>query len=117
MSQLDGRRNVFSQAKTKMHRIVDDIISSRKTGTTTHSDFLSSLLGDSQINDMSSIRDTLLVLLLAGRESTQNTISWMMYAITQNPKWATLLKEEAESQARGPDIYIPSYSELQASAT
>ena len=84
MSQLDGRRNVFSQAKTKMHRIVDDIISSRKTGTTARSDFLSSLLDDSQINDMSSIRDTLLVLLLAGRESTQNTISWMMYAITQN---------------------------------
>ena len=84
--QLDGRQGRFRRAKSEIHRIVDDIIYTRKIAGPTVSgeetDYLSALLANTEKKDHSFIRDILVTLLFAGRESTQNTINWMMYEIT-----------------------------------
>ncbi|KAF7790412.1 hypothetical protein EIP86_001367 [Pleurotus ostreatoroseus] len=78
------------------------------------SNYVSTLLADEPTQNISLVRDTLITLLFAGRESTQNTISWMMYEVTRQPEWISLLRDEAEYQAARSGTFIPSYSELQS---
>ena len=42
-----------------------------------------------------------MTLLLAGSDSTQNTISWAMYELTRQPQWITRLPNELPYDASG----------------
>ncbi|KAJ3551513.1 hypothetical protein NM688_g4661 [Phlebia brevispora] len=117
---FDGRRAQFARAKAQINVIVDDIVKMRKEDMAAdpdakqNADYLTALLSSAEDKETSAIRDTLITLLFAGRESTQNTISWMMYEITRNPEWIARLREEAEQQAAESGTFIPSYAQLQS---
>ena len=78
-------------------------------------DYIAALLASYGETNFPAVRDTLVTLLFAGRESTQNTISWMMYELTRHAEWITLLRKEAQSQAALTGSIIPAYSQLHVS--
>ncbi len=58
-------------------------------------DYLSILLNEPIYNDPIMIRDTLVTLLFAGRDNTQNSLAWSFYALQRHPKWVQKMREEA----------------------
>lgn len=101
-----------------MDNIVDELIEERTIGTKVgqSTDYLAALLEDvvDSGQELGAIRDTLMTLLFAGRDSTQNAISWAMYEILRKPKWVRLMQEEADNAAKTfePGQTIPSYSQM-----
>lgn len=81
-----------------MQRYVDKIVHERQqqdwSGTQTF-DYLSQLLNNTEYNDPISVRDTLVTLLFAGRDNTQNSLAWSMHALLRHPEWATRMRNEA----------------------
>lgn len=58
-------------------------------------DFLSSLLHDSGLQDPIVIRDILVMLVFAGRDNTQNAISWATHELLKKPEWFDKMRSEA----------------------
>ena len=93
--------------------VIENLIEERKpTASLDGGDYLSSLLSDIDNKDVSAIKDILMTLLLAGSDSTQNTISWAMYELTRQPQWITRLRNELPYDASG-GFKVPSVSELE----
>lgn len=119
--QFNGTRWKFDHAKGIIHRIVDGIIQDRTTAVTLinpgeQRDYLSMLIASQEGDDeLTNIRELLVVLLFAGRESMQNTFSWMMYEIMRHPEWISLLRQEADRLSTESDPLIPPYAALQVS--
>ncbi|KAJ7278292.1 cytochrome P450, partial [Mycena rebaudengoi] len=108
-------RGKFTKARTYIRNLIFDIVSERQASSPDNatSDYVSALLEDPQYNDPILVRDTLVTLLFAGRDNTQNALAWSMHALLQKPEWMYKMVDEAENLNRGqePNSIIP-YSRL-----
>ena len=77
----------------------------------TRGDFLSALLEGPTYNDPILIRDTLVVLLFAGRDNTQNSLAWSLHALMNSPHWIDRMRAEAKLHASHNEELL--YSDLQ----
>jgi cytochrome P450 len=72
--------------------------------------FLHALAGFTQ--DRKVLRDQLVAVLLAGRDTTASTLSWTLYELARHPQCVRRLKEEILSVV-GPDR-TPTYADLKS---
>ena len=91
--------------------IVYDIINDRRRHPERHSDDLLTMLLDARYDDGSpmpdrQVRDEVMSLLVAGHETTANTLSWTWYLLDQNPDVVVQLEAEIDSVLDGriPDV-------------
>ena len=102
-SQLTGERFHFLRARTYIQQLVDTIVCARKAQISGpsqatphgHADFLSVLLKDSAFDDPIMIRDTIVSMLFAGRDNTQNVLAWALHSLMATPQWIEHLRKEA----------------------
>jgi cytochrome P450 len=85
----------------KIRKIVKGIIDMRKSEGRSHNDLLDMLLnsryeGTVEGMEEGQMIDEILVLLLAGHETTANTLSWLFYLIATHPQIAKKLKSTIE---------------------
>jgi cytochrome P450 len=101
------------QARTYIRNLISDIVCHREAtpSDTASSDYVSALLEDPDYNDPILVRDTLVTLLFAGRDNTQNALAWSMHALLQHPAWMAEMTAEAESLNRCHEAVLP-YSRL-----
>ncbi len=88
----------YRQAARSFDRILYRMIAARRAQKDQPHDVLSLLL-QARYDDGSSmpdnqIRDELLILLLAGHETTSNALTWAVYLLGQHPHVASKLREE-----------------------
>jgi cytochrome P450 len=99
-------RRVSRHAK-KIHVIVEDIIKMGEAGKLKDSTLLSHLLAaqdeTSAVTRMSKeqIRNEAVVILMAGHETTANSLSWALYLISQYPQVESKLLEELKTVLNG----------------
>jgi cytochrome P450 len=85
-----------------MHRIVRNIIQSRRRGADTHDDLLSMLLSASEegtgrgMTD-EQLRDEVMTIFVAGHETTANAMAWLLYLVSQHPEVEAKLIEEIDT--------------------
>lgn len=97
-----------NQAIKYLNKIVVSIIEERRHSP--QDDLLSSLLStqdeDGNQLSMDELRDGVMTLLLAGHETTANSLTWTLMLLAQNPVVATKLTLETQSVLKGrePDI-------------
>lgn len=79
---------------TLMLRVVAD---RRRTGEA-HTDLLGLLMGEGGAQAMTDrhLRDEMLTLVLAGHETTANTLTWTWLLLAQHPEWLARVRREAE---------------------
>lgn len=86
---INGKQNSNLKKTKRLREIVIDIIKQRKASGRTYNDLLDMLL-NSKYEDTGGtmedeqIIDEVLILILAGHESTANSISWLLYLIASN---------------------------------
>ncbi|KAF8994556.1 cytochrome P450 [Cyathus striatus] len=98
---FDGTYWQFHRSKQALLKVVDDLMHARASETADYageSDYLNTLLAGHDETDVDAMKDTLMTLLLAGRDSTQATISWAIYELTRKPEWISALRKEIKSQ-------------------
>ncbi|KAK0184460.1 cytochrome P450 [Armillaria mellea] len=99
--RLDGSWSAFHKAKSDLLAVIEALIAERLSlaanRETNNQDYLDTLLQDRSDAEMPAIRDTLMTLLLAGRDSTHNTLSWALYELLRVPHWIRRLREESSS--------------------
>ncbi|MGE5601603.1 MAG: cytochrome P450, partial [Nitrososphaerales archaeon] len=80
---------MFMAARKRLDRIVNGIIAGRKESGERHDDLLDMLLAarDEDGSGMSprQLRDEVMTLLLAGHETTANTLTWTFLLLGQHP--------------------------------
>ncbi|GJJ10846.1 hypothetical protein Clacol_005074 [Clathrus columnatus] len=69
-----------------------------------YGDYLDVLLSKEKKNDVTEIRDMLMVLFLAGRDSTLGAFVWATYELCCNPEWILLLRKEIETVGTDNDV-------------
>ncbi|KAK0224317.1 cytochrome P450, partial [Armillaria fumosa] len=103
--RLDGSWSAFHKAKSDLLVVIEALIAERlslvASRETNQQDYLDTLLQDRSDAEMSAIRDTLMTLLLAGRDSTHNTLSWALYELLRAPHWIRRLREESSNLGSG----------------
>ena len=81
---------MFMRAKERLDRIVNAIIADRQRGSERHDDLLDMLLAardeDGSAMSPKQLRDEVMTLLLAGHETTANTLTWTFLLLGQNPE-------------------------------
>jgi cytochrome P450 len=86
------------QTVAGMHEMVQRIIEERRRSGGDHGDLLSMLLlaRDDAGAGMSDeqVRDEVLTMILAGHETTANTLAWALYLLSQNPAAGQALHAE-----------------------
>ncbi|EGO28594.1 putative monooxygenase [Serpula lacrymans var. lacrymans S7.9] len=92
-----GTRRAFNLVRSELYDIVNNIIQDRKMSCEDKGDFLSTLLSDSSLGakDPDFLRDTLVTLLFASRDNTQNVLGWSLYEMSRKPEWFDKMREEA----------------------
>ena len=98
--QLDGTQRRFKKAQDEYLNVITAMIEKRthelETGAAVKGDdFLSTLLSDSGDKDPLLIRDTLITLLFASRDNTQNSFTWALYELSNHPEWMDKMRAEA----------------------
>lgn len=83
----------------------------QKTGSDTSYTFLHALARFTR--DRTVIRDQLVAILLAGRDSTAATLSWLFYELSRHPSIVARLRAEITAHL-GPDRRAPTYADLKA---
>jgi len=92
----------FLYGKYRLNRIVGRIITERRNHPEGHDDVLSMLLeardeeGDGTGMTDRQVRDEVLILFLAGHETTANALTWTWYLLSQNPVAEQRLHEEVD---------------------
>ncbi len=89
-------------ASWRLRRGVERLIDERLDRPDEHGDLLSTLLGarDAETGRGMSrrqLRDEVLTLLMAGHETTANTLAWTLHLLGENPTAAARLEEEVAS--------------------
>ncbi|KAH7917159.1 cytochrome P450, partial [Leucogyrophana mollusca] len=79
---LDGSRAAFHSARQDLFAVVEKLIRDRKATADLDGDFLSALLSNPSITEP-VLRDTLITLLFAGRDMTQNALAWSLYELAR----------------------------------
>ncbi|GBE79002.1 predicted protein [Sparassis crispa] len=93
-------RSEFTSARTEFFNIIEEIVQERKSSGKNledNGDFLSALLRDGQVQDPALLRDTLVTLLFAAKDNTQNSLAWSLYELSRSPVWLKKLRQEALS--------------------
>ncbi|KZT10650.1 cytochrome P450 [Laetiporus sulphureus 93-53] len=104
--KLDGRERRFKAARQQLFKVIEDIIKSRQDASDnggTHRDFLSTLLEEEDTTDLDLMRDELVSLLFAGRDTTQNALIWSLHELSRSPAWFDKMREEAQMNALPPN--------------
>ncbi|KAI9287391.1 cytochrome P450, partial [Umbelopsis sp. AD052] len=83
----------FEESLKLMHTIVDDVIRQRKNGPEAKEkdkDLLGFMLNARDENDLGltdkNIRDQVITFLIAGHETTSNTLAWTLYELSRHPE-------------------------------
>lgn len=91
----------YEQAVARLRQAMLDIIVQRRAEGTDHGDLLSALLegsveesGDQMSND--EIIDQLVLFVLAGVDSTAQTVSWSLYELSRHPEIEAALHDEVD---------------------
>ncbi|KAL2039296.1 hypothetical protein N7G274_007964 [Stereocaulon virgatum] len=98
---IGGRR--FREACTSVHTFIEGIIDRRQANSAKSSDghgryvFIDAIAKDS--HDRKALRDQLLNILLAGRDTTACLLSWTFYLLPRHPKVLKRLRDEISSVA------------------
>ncbi len=97
---LPGNRR-FDAARARMFAVVDEIIAERRRSGEDRGDLLSMLLAardedGTQMSD-AQLRDEVLILFLAGHETTALTLSWAFVLLSRRPGVWQALGAEAET--------------------
>jgi cytochrome P450 len=92
----------FAAAAARMKAIVDDVVAVHRADGTHDSDLLSTLLvaRDTDTGEKFSdaeVRDELVTILLAGSETSANTISWVFYELSRSPQVEQRLLAELDA--------------------
>ncbi|GJJ10741.1 hypothetical protein Clacol_004968 [Clathrus columnatus] len=103
---FDGTYWKFSTARNHLRDIINQIISERVSSKKEYGDYLDALLSEEKKHDIQEIRDMLMVLFLAGRDSTLGTFIWGMYELCRNPEWISLLRKEIEMVGTGDNVIL-----------
>jgi cytochrome P450 len=90
--RADGRAGTGGEpARAALHRLVDDIVSQRRTALPgNRGDVVSALLAASQEPGgltPREVHDHVMTLLLAGHETTASALTWTLYLLSRHP-WA-----------------------------
>jgi enediyne biosynthesis protein E7 len=108
------QRHQLSAARRELHAIVDELVRQRRADPGERNDLLSMLLEarDADTGEgmsESQIRDEVLTLLLAGHETTANTLSWTFYLLARHPEVAAALHDEYRGVLAG---HTPAMNDL-----
>ena len=100
------QRRRLREARRELHAVVDTIIQQRRASSEERGDLLAMLLEarDAETGvGMSDqqLRDEILTLLLAGHETTANTLSWTFYLLAQHPDTKANLQSEYRQVSQG----------------
>ena len=100
------QRRRLREARRELHAVVNTIIQQRRESSEERGDLLAMLLEarDAETGAGMSdqqLRDEILTLLLAGHETTANTLSWTLYLLAQHPDTAANLQAEYRHTLRG----------------
>jgi cytochrome P450 len=96
------RRHLTEQQAIKdLHRLIMDIVQSRRASNEDRGDLLSMLLmaqdeSGGQMDD-AQVRDEAITLFIAGYETTANALAWTFHLLAQNPDVEARLREEIDS--------------------
>jgi cytochrome P450/NADPH-cytochrome P450 reductase len=89
---LESNRR-FDRSIKLMHSTVDEVIQQRKNGPEAkdmNKDVLGFMLNARDENDLGltdeNIRDQVITFLIAGHETTSNTLSWTLYELSRHPE-------------------------------
>jgi cytochrome P450 len=100
------RNRHLQTAIHELETVVSGIISERRADSTDHGDLLSMLLlmRDEETGEGMSdhqVRDEVMTLLLAGHETTANTLTWTWYLLSQHPEIESRLHAELRTGLGG----------------
>lgn len=100
------QRHRLRAARRELHAVVDAIIQQRQASGEERGDLLAMLLEarDAETGTGMShqqLRDEVLTLLLAGHETTANTLSWTLYLLAQHPDIMANLQSQYRRVLRG----------------
>lgn len=89
----------YHRAKRRLHRVVDSIIRRRRAENRIGEDLLGMLMAarDEDTGEGMSdaeLRDEILTMLLAGHETTANTLCWTLHLLSTHPEVARRLETE-----------------------
>jgi len=100
LPRLPQNRKVLAMA-ARIHKVVDDIIAAQLNNSGEQHTLLAHMLGHYDPNDPGSvslqqIRNEIVVLLMAGHETTANTLAWSWYLLAEHPRVVERLHEELD---------------------
>jgi cytochrome P450 len=111
---LNGKFGVGKNSAKTIHAVVDDIM--QKATYKENKDTLvaqlihaSETLDESESMTRLEIRNEIIVLFMAGHETTANVLSWMWYLLSQAPEVEKKLHQELERELGGK---IPTYEDI-----
>lgn len=96
----------YDRALARLDEIVYGIIAERRKETAVSSDILTLLLQATdadtgqQMSDQ-QLRDELITLLIAGHETSANSLAWLVYLVAQHPQVEAQLVAEVEDVLQG----------------
>ncbi len=100
-----ARQRQAQKTVRDLHALVQKIIDERRRSGKDHGDLLSMLLltRDESGAGMSDtqVRDEVLTMILAGHETTANTLAWALSLLAKNPATAAALHTEVATVLRG----------------
>ncbi len=100
--RLSGEMKKNLEKSKEARDIIREIILTRKHSTQKHGDLLDMLL-DARYEDNGEpmpeeqLIDEILVLIIAGHETTANALSWTLYLLGTHPEWITKLRAATSS--------------------
>jgi cytochrome P450 len=103
-----ARNRQFQAALNQLNAAVDQIISNRRHETEDTGDLLSMLMmaRDAETGQGMSdrqLRDEVMTLMLAGHETTANSLAWTFYLLSQHPEESQKLRDEVDAVLIDPE--------------
>ncbi|MCA9934143.1 MAG: cytochrome P450, partial [Anaerolineales bacterium] len=100
------QRRIFKEALAVLDNIVYGIITQRRQETGNRNGDLLDMLLQARYEDGSSmsnqqVRDEVMSLLIAGHETTANTLSWLWYILLQHPSFVAQAETEIAETLQG----------------
>jgi cytochrome P450 len=100
------RNRAFQRALATLDSVVFDVISRRRAGETQGQDLLGMLMAmrDADTGETMTdrqLRDEVMTLILAGHETTANTLAWLWHLLSQHPEVEARARAEVERVLAG----------------
>ncbi len=105
-----GPNVMFLRARRRLDAVVNGIITERRESGERQDDLLDMLLAardeDGSAMSPKQVRDEVMTLMLAGHETTANSLTWTFYLLSQHPEIEAPLLDEVRAvlQGRSPSI-------------